>query len=192
VETLDDAALIRNVARRRDRDSFSLLYDRHAPMVFALARRMLPQKEDAEEILADVFLNAWNKAAAFDPARGPVGAWLLVMARSRCLDRLRRRSLRQDREVTIYTEEAEGVLPISEPGAPVLETLVTDERRAQIAGALRDLPAPQRMALEAAYFDGLTQAEIAEKSGEPLGTVKTRMRLGLQKLAEALAGFKKS
>jgi RNA polymerase sigma-70 factor (ECF subfamily) len=189
----EDIALIRRVARGRDGDAFSRLYDRHAPMVFGLAVRMLGRREEAEDLIQEVFLSVWERAASYDAARAPVGAWILVMARSRCLDRLRRRALRQDKERTIYSggEEGDLMLDLPEPGAPVLDLLEASERRAEVVRALGALPEPQRAALEAAYFGGLTQQQIAEKTGEPLGTVKTRMRLGLLKLAELFAAGEK-
>ncbi len=190
----EDAALVQRMARDRDPEAFSAFYDRHAPRVFGLACRMLGRREEAEDLLQEIFLALWERAAAYDPAKGPVIAWVLVVARSRCLDRLRRRSLREDKERTIFSSEEEGdrLLALPEPGAPLLEVLAKAEGDAAVRRALESLPPPQRAALEAAAFEGLTQREIAEKTGEPLGTVKTRMRLGLMKLAEILSTGKTS
>jgi RNA polymerase sigma-70 factor (ECF subfamily) len=189
----EDIELIQRVARDQDPQAFSRLYDQHAPMVFGLACRMLGHRQEAEDLLQEVFFYLWERAGSYDPARGPVVAWILVIARSRCVDRLRRRSLRQDKERTIFSEEEEGdaLIALPEPGLPVLDALAAEERRALVGRALGSLPPPQRAALEAAYFEGLTQQEIAEKLGEPLGTVKTRMRLGMMKLAELLAASEK-
>ncbi len=189
----DDSDLIQRIARDRDADAYSRLYDRHAPMVFGLARRMLGRQEEAEDLLQEVFLAVWEKAGAHDAARGPVAAWILVMARSRCLDRLRRRSLRQDREQSIYLEDGDndGLLALPEKGTPFLDDLVSNETKFQVDQALKNLPPEQRSVVEAAYFDGLTQQEIADKQSEPLGTVKTRMRLGMMKLAEILSAVDK-
>src|SRR5262245_6291204 len=130
----DDVELIRRVARQRDAGAFARLYDRHAPMVFGLACRMLGRREEAEDLLQEVFLHVWERASSYDPARAPVGAWVLVMARSRCLDRLRRRALRQDKERTIFAPQDDGdaLLSLPEPGAPVLELLEASERRAEV------------------------------------------------------------
>lgn len=188
----EDAALVQRMARDRDPGAFSALYDRHAPRVFGLACRMLGRREEAEDVLQEIFFSLWERAASYDPAKGPVIAWVLIVARSRCLDRLRRRKLREGKEETIFSpgEDGDRLLALAEPGVSVLETLAGAERDAAVRRALESLPPPQRAALEAAAFEGLTQREIAEKTGEPLGTVKTRMRLGLQKLAEMLSSGK--
>lgn len=186
----EDKQLAARMAQRDSR-AFSALYDLHAPRVFGLCCRMLGRREEAEDALQEIFLALWEKASSYDPAKGPVIAWVLVIARSRCLDRLRRRSLRQDKEQTIYSEDGDALLALAEPGAPALENLAALERDQEVRRALDMLPAPQRAALEAAYFDGLTQEEIAKKLNEPLGTVKTRMRLGLMKLAEILPAGEK-
>jgi RNA polymerase sigma-70 factor, ECF subfamily len=186
---LDDAELIRRMARDRDPQAFAALYDRHAPRVFGLACRMLGRGPDAEDALQDAFLSVWKHAAVYDPLKAPVAAWVLLIARSRCIDRLRRRGLRREKEPAVFSSDEDGDLlqSLPEPGAPVLDRLEAQEQRARVTRALKALPPPQRAALEAAYFEGLTQQEIADKLKEPLGTVKTRMRLGLMKLAEALS-----
>ncbi|MBI4396519.1 MAG: sigma-70 family RNA polymerase sigma factor [Elusimicrobia bacterium] len=190
---LEDVELIQRVARNRDPEAFSSLYDRHAPRVFGLACRMLARREEAEDLMQEIFLSLWEKAAAYDPAKGPVVAWILVIARSRCLDRLRRRKLREGKEQTIFSQEEEGdrLIALPEPCLPVLEGLAGAERDAEVRRALESLPLPQRSAVEAAAFEGLTQQEIADKTGDPLGTVKTRMRLGMLKLAELLSAREK-
>jgi RNA polymerase sigma-70 factor (ECF subfamily) len=177
------------VARDRDEKDFSELYDRHAPLVFGLACRILGRNEEAEDLLQEVFMSIWERAASYDSSRGPVVAWISVMARSRCIDRLRRRSLRQGREISIYSPDGEGdaLLALPEPGVSTLDSLGAAEQKAAVSRALDALPPLQRTVLDAAYFEGLTQQEIADKLGEPLGTVKTRMRLGLMKLAELLS-----
>jgi RNA polymerase sigma-70 factor, ECF subfamily len=188
-----DADLIKRVAGRRDEAAFAELYDRHAPLVFGLACRILGQKQEAEDVLQQVFFFLWEKAASYDAARSPVPAWLSVIARSRCLDRLRRRKGREDKEDTLFSgrEDGDVLLPLPEPGLPVLEQMEGEERRAAVARALGSLPPDQKTVLDAAYFEGLTQREISEKLGEPLGTIKTRMRLGLKKLADILSAGKK-
>jgi RNA polymerase sigma-70 factor (ECF subfamily) len=177
------------VARDRDGAAFSRLYDRYAPLVYGTALRLLSNPAEAQDLLQDVFVYAWENASRFDARRGEAPAWLVTIARSRALDRLRRRAVRREADrPAAADDDAEDLLarlPDGEP--PLLELLSDEERRREVLEALAALPAPQREALETAYFGGLTQQEVAEKLGEPLGTVKTRMRLGLMKLFERLA-----
>lgn len=180
--------LIRRVAQDRDETAFSRLYDQFAPRVFGLACRMMNRREEAEEVLQDVFFTLWEKAATYDAKRAPVGLWIMVMARSRCLDRLRKRSLREGKENSLDVDETGRALldTLSDPLPPALEGLASDERRREVQSALAALPEAQRAVLEASFFKGESQQEIADRTGEPLGTVKTRMRLGLAKLSETL------
>lgn len=158
------------------------LYDRHARAVFSLAVRVLGNRADAEEIVQDVFAQVWSQAARFDAARGSVAAWVLMMTRSRAIDRLRARraggaALAPD--------------PLREPVDPIPtqeESVITGEDVDRMRGAMQDLSASQRTAIELAYYEGLSQSEIAERLQEPLGTVKTRIRSGLLKLRAALQG----
>jgi RNA polymerase sigma-70 factor (ECF subfamily) len=181
--------LVQRMARDRDGASFASLYDRLAPAVFGLALRMLGRREEAEDVLQDVFLAMWEKAASYDASRWPAAAWALVMTRSRCLDRLRRRQVRKE-GIPAGEEDADPLAGLPEPGVPMLDGLATEERRAEVCRALGALPPAQRSVLEAAYFEGLTQEQIAGRQGEPLGAVKTRMRLGMRKLAEMLSAGK--
>ena len=178
-----DRALVSKI-ERRDADALAALYDRYAGRVNGLASRILGQTGDAEEIVQEVFLYAWRSAAAFDGSRGSVLAWLLVATRSRAIDRLRsRRSGGRDR--TRPLDEA------PEPAsAEDLESGVEGRRwEAVCRTAVAELPAEQREALELAYFGGLTQQEIAAKTRTPLGTVKTRVRLGLMKLRDRIRPY---
>lgn len=154
-----------------DRAALADLYDQHAPLVNSLCLRILRDRAEAEEVLQEVFLQAWRQAGRYDPARGSVTSWLAVIARSRALDRLRRRAARR--------EAPEAAIPVE------VEVPRTAEAIA-VRDALQALPPSQRRALELAYYEGLTQVEIAERTGEPLGTVKTRMRTALLRLREAL------
>ena len=156
------------------------LYDRHARAVFSLAVRVLGNREDAEEIVQDVFAQVWSQAARFDAARGTFGAWLLMMTRSRAIDRLR---ARRPGAAVIAPE------PLREPPDPIPtqeESVITGEDAERIRVAMQDLNTSQRTAIELAYYEGLSQSEIAERLQEPLGTVKTRIRSGLLKLRAAL------
>src|SRR5688572_22802717 len=158
------------------------LYDRHARAVFSLAVRVLGNRADAEEIVQDVFAQVWSQAARFDAARGSVGAWVLMMTRSRAIDRLRAR--RAGGAALAPDSVREPVDPV----ATQEESVITGEDVDRMRGAMQDLSASQRTAIELAYYEGLSQSEIAERLQEPLGTVKTRIRSGLLKLRAALQG----
>ncbi len=182
----NDRALIARI-ESRDADALALLYDRHSARLFGLAQRILGDTGEAEEVLQEVFLYVWKAAASFDASRGPVLAWLLVATRSRSIDRLRSR--RPGGSVGVRSlEEA--------PEAASREDLEADaagrEWEAQCRAAIAGLPEDQRRALELAYFEGLTHQEIARRTATPLGTVKTRVRLGLMKLRERVASYRKS
>lgn len=173
---------MRRVARR-DQAAFDSLYDRYAGLVYAVALKVLGSRPDAEEVVLDVFAQAWRTADRYDDRRSHVDAWLLMMTRSRSLDRLRQRQ----REVRgDQAAEAQATLAPSATPGPEEDTLVA-ERRQAVAVALGELPESQRLALELAYYKGLSQTEIAASTGQALGTVKTRMRLGMSKLRDALA-----
>jgi RNA polymerase sigma-70 factor (ECF subfamily) len=179
-EPVDDApALLVRIAAG-DRDAFARFYDRFGSLVFTVALRLLRARSEAEDLLQEVFLQAWRQAAAYDPGRGSPEAWLLTITRSRGIDKLR--SIRRREERIRPVEEAEGPRDVGvvESGAAQSEAKVT------VTPALAALPDAQRRVLELAYFEGLTQSEIATRLGEPLGTVKTRMRTGLERLRGAL------
>lgn len=180
-----DLELIRRVAHR-DQAAFDALYDRYAGLVFSLAFRILGSRPDAEEVVLDVFAQAWRLAERYDAGKSRVDSWLLMMTRSRALDRLRQRQ--RDARVDEASESlAAEALNAAVPG-PEDDILVAERRRA-VVEALGELPEAQRRALELAYYKGLSQTEIAEATGEALGTVKTRMRLGLGKLRDSLASW---
>jgi len=183
--TATDASspLLERVARG-DSSSFEDLYDRYSPMLYAVLLRILGKPEDAQEVLQETFVKVWTNATLFDKARGSEAAWLISIARSRGIDRLRSRRVRTDRENEAGREITNNG-PIS-PGPTGLESAVQSETRDAVRSALAELPDAQRIALELAYFEGLSQSEIAARLGEPLGTVKTRMQLGMKKLRERL------
>lgn len=178
-----DRVLVAGV-ERRDAEALSLLYDRYAPRLLGLADRILGETGEAEEVIQEVFLYAWRAAGSFDPSRGSVLAWLLVATRSRAIDRLRVRR-------PTAGPNAGGRDPLEDLPAPgdVEEGSAAREWETRCRGAIRELPAEQRRALELAYFDGLTHQEIAERTATPLGTVKTRIRLGLMKLRELIRPY---
>jgi RNA polymerase sigma-70 factor, ECF subfamily len=180
----EDVARV-NGAARGDGAALAALYDRHARGVYALALRVVANEADAEEVVQEVFNQAWRQAARYDPARGTVAAWLLTMARTRAIDRLRARQARPDR-AGLESERTLDVLPAASPDPA--DALDSERDVARVRQALQRLPLLQRAAIELAYFEGLTQSQIAERLEQPLGTVKTRIRAGLLKLRDALAG----
>jgi RNA polymerase sigma-70 factor, ECF subfamily len=185
-QTLDDSALV-DAMRMGDSAAMSPLYDRYAAGLLGLALRITRERADAEEVVVDAFAQAWRDAASFQPDRGSVAAWLATITRSRALDLMRSKARRGRLGDAVASEaEVEPAGMGSHTASPVADVLA-DERSRYVQKALGSLPEAQRSALELAYFQGLSQAEIAERLQEPLGTVKTRMRLGLRKLRELLA-----
>jgi RNA polymerase sigma-70 factor, ECF subfamily len=176
------SALIAAIAAG-DRDAFGRFYDLTAPMAFGLIRRVLRDPEAAAEVLQEVFWQVWQDAPRYDPARGTPEAWLVMRAKTRAIDRLR--SIRR-RDRTFVAPVDESVARRREDPAP--NPAVVAEDRGLIQTALAQLPEPQRRVIELAFFEGLTHSEIATRLGEPLGTVKTRARLGLDRLRGVLGG----
>ena len=174
VPATEAAELVAQVARG-DREAFGRFYDGYASLVFAMALRLLRVRSEAEDLLQEVFLQAWRRAATYDPDRGSPEAWLLTMTRTRGIDKLRSTRRRDER-----IRPVEDSSP-ADQGA-VASGAAQSEAKLTVMGALAGLPDLQRRVLELAYFDGLTQSEIATRLGEPLGTVKTRMRTGLDRL----------
>lgn len=181
-----DSALVARAAGGDER-ALGALYDRLGGMAFSLASAVVGDAADAEEVVADAFAQVWRSAAGFDPSRGSVTAWLSTIVRTRALDlvRARKRRARVLEEAAVVTDEGETLviapsLEAADRGAELNET------RALVQRSLAELPAPQRRVIELAYFGGLSQSEIAEKLSEPLGTVKTRMRAGMEKLRQTL------
>ena len=168
-----------------DEAALGALYDRSHDLLYSLILRVVGDAEDAEEVLEETFWQAWRQAARYEEGRGSVGGWLATIARSRALDRLRaRRRVREERWEELPEPDADaGAADVSDP----LENAEAAETRTIVRAALLKLPAEQREALELAYFGGLSQSEISERTGQPLGTVKTRMRLAMQKLKEGLS-----
>lgn len=179
-------ALIARIATG-DRDAFSRFYDLAAPLAFGLIRRVLRDPEAAAEVLQEVFWQVWKEAPQYDPKRGSPEAWLVMRAKTRAIDRLR--SMRR-RDRTFVASVDEAVTRAED--APGENPAARAEDRGLVQTALAQLPEPQRRVIEMAFFDGLTQSEIATKLGEPLGTVKTRARLGLERLRGALGGGRMS
>lgn len=183
----DDRALLARIAAR-DEASLGALYERYSGLTFSLLLRIVRDREVAEELLQETFYHVWRGAATFDAARGPVSSWLVTIARNRGIDELRRR--RREPLWAPRSEQTQRELLLqSDPQADVAVLGASTTRRAELARVLEHLPEAQRKALELVYFEGLSHAEIAARVGEPLGTVKTRIRLGLRKLRELMNGM---
>ncbi|MEW6682981.1 MAG: sigma-70 family RNA polymerase sigma factor [Nitrospirota bacterium] len=167
---------------KRDAQAFATFYDRHASTVLGFLCRLLGDRSEAEEALQDAFWQVWRQAGSYDPTRGRPVAWLVQIARSRGLDRLRRVKLRTARTADLPDEDRERI-----PGAETADQQAIDgETQERVHTALATLPAEQRQAVTLAFFNGLTHPEIALRVNAPLGTVKTRIRLGMQKLEAVL------
>lgn len=177
----EDAALLAAIAQR-DADALADLHDRHAPLLLALVRRVLGSDDDAEEIVQETFLQVWRQAPRYDPERASVSTWLVLIARSRAIDRARSRGVRARAEEQVALEPT----PDPQESNGQVGAVLDHERRLRVRRALGGLPVEQRAVLEMAYFDGLTQREIAEHTGTPLGTVKTRTLLAMKKLRDEL------
>ena len=175
---MSDQALLERIAGR-DAHALADLYDRFAPVALALAGRILGDRSEAEDVLQIVFTRVWQEAGRYDPSKGSVASWLLSWVRNGAIDRLRRREAL--RRAALHAVDA---APSGHGhDAPAIDS---SEEKEKLTRAVADLPADQRQVIELAYFEGLSQTQIAQKLGEPLGTVKTRMRLGMNKLRQAL------
>ncbi len=179
----EDERLVTRVAAG-DRRAFEALYDRYAATVFGLALKMLGDREVAEDAVQEIFWRVWRRLGSFDRSRA-FAPWLFGIAHNYCIDELRRRKVRPQQ---VYEDDDHPILSGIPDDTDIGETAILTEQRQVVRSALEQLPEEQRQALLLAYFGGLTQQEIAAQLGNPLGTVKTRMRLGLQKLRALLQG----
>jgi len=179
MQHVPDSALVERIMAA-DEGALEALYDRYAGMLYAMLLRILRDTGAAEEVLQDLFLQLWRGAARFDASRGSLAAWLLVIGRNRALSRLRGKGRRE-----FVTDDAEGFSIEAVPSPGNLEDAAA---RAQLmerlCGAMAALPPEQREAVELAYFEGMTQTEIAVRTGSPLGTVKSRVRAAMQTLKQ--------
>jgi len=183
VQDQEWAQLIAQTAQG-DQAALAMFYDRTSPQVFGFICRILNNREAAEEVTLDVYTQVWRQAHTYDAARGRPGAWLMTMARTRAIDRFRAGAAEQGRIESLDAAE----LFVSTGDTPE-QDVEGQERRQYVQRALALLNTEQRQAIALAYFYGLSQSEIADKLKLPLGTVKTRMRLGMIKLREALAPY---
>lgn len=174
-----DTDLLSAIARA-DESALGVLYDRYHRILFGLILRILNNRAEAEDVLQEVFLQVWQKAADFDEARGRPFTWLVTLARSRAIDRLRSLGSRH----RLATEVA---LEAPDEMADAVDDAIASEQGELVRSALAELPEEQQNVLSLAYFEGFTQSEIAKRLDAPLGTVKTRMRSGMMKMRESLS-----
>jgi RNA polymerase sigma-70 factor, ECF subfamily len=167
---LPDTSLV-SAIRSGDEQAMGQLYARYSSIVYSVALRVLGDSGNAEDILQDVFMRLWRNPDVFDASRGSLGAWLAVITRNRAIDVLRKRRPEDDISDVVVGYEPS-----------IFQSAEKSQAMEKIRGVLSAMPTPQRSVLEMAYFEGLTHTEIAEKTGEPLGTIKTRIRGGLQAL----------
>ena len=180
-----DAALIAALAGGDERAAAEL-FDRFAPMLMAVAFRVTRSRTDAEEVVLETLEQAWRQAQRYERSRGSLEAWLAVIARSRAFDRMRMDQRRARRIVPIEDQPGGALLEAPDEGDSPTDAAEAADARRLVAKALAALPAAQREAVELAFYDGLSHSEVAEKLGEPLGTVKTRIRMGMLKLRDML------
>ena len=184
-EWADDVRVDQETVRRmvrHDPDALAELYDRHSRAIYSLALHIVGEQAEAEDVVQEVFSQAWAQAPRYEAKRGAVAAWLLTMTRSRAIDRVRARRARPDAEGADDSQ----LRNLVDPAPPHDLGLLTRDQVSRLRAAMARLPVMQRVVIEMAYFEGLTQSAIAERLDEPLGTIKTRVRLGLLKLREAL------
>lgn len=170
-----DVALVTGI-RAGDQNAMAQLYDRYSGVVYSVALRVLTDTGAAEDVLQDVFMQLWRNPGAFDSSRGSLGAWLAVIARHRAIDQLRKR--RPETDIADVVISCDQNLESSTDRSRIVE---------KVRSILGAMPAQQRTVLEMAYFQGLSHSEISAKMGEPLGTIKTRIRTALMSLRKAFA-----
>lgn len=181
-----DPALLASVAKG-DQQAFSQLYDHSSTLLYTLAFRILGNREEAADLLQDVYLEVWRKVVRYDVGRGTPIAWLITLTRSRAIDRLRSRSTRAHH--TTVGMDTTVSSRVADQGPSPFETQADQELRMAVGNAMTILPPAQQQALELAYYEGLSHAEIAARLNQPLGTVKTRIKLGMSKLRDSLRHF---
>lgn len=183
-----DLSLVQRIAAGDER-AVAELYDRYGSVLYAVAYRILGERADAEEAVMETFAQVWREAARFETERGSVPAWLTMMVRSRALDQVRSRE-RRDRLASNAARDDDARSPaMGTYGTDPTREAVQSERRRRVMDAMASLSPVQREAIELAYYEGLSQSEIAERLNEPLGTIKTRVRLGMMKLRDALRPY---
>ena len=179
---LTDLELLEHISNQ-DRDALATLYERFGRRVFSLAVRILSDSVSAEEVTQDVFMSVWRRGATYVSKKGKFTTWLFSIAHNRTIDELRKRR----RDLSRTNDDIDDHLNLESGDVSPPDATVAQSEYAKIRAAMEDLPEEQKNVVELSYFKGLTQTEIAEKTGQPLGTVKTRMRLALKKLRKALS-----
>lgn len=178
----EDETLVAEVARAQT-EALSALYDRYSRLVYSLALHIVSDPQAAEEITQDVFVQLWNRASTYDPSQGKLISWLARMARNRSIDELRRRSVRPEGHSASWADDE---IPDSQDDEQIEQTVAWSQEKHAIQRAIAQLPQEQQQVLALAYFEEYSHQQIADQLGEPLGTVKTRLRLAIQKLRHAL------
>lgn len=178
-----DPTLLTSIVKG-DQQAFSQLYDHSSTLLYTLAIRILGNQEDADELLQDVYLEIWRNVVRYDVGRGTPIAWLITLTRSRAIDRLRSRNARGSK--TTSPLDATASSKVADLGPSPFETQADQELRSAVGTAITGLPPAQQQAIELAYYEGLSHSEIAARLNQPLGTVKTRIKLGMSKLRETL------
>jgi len=167
-----------------DQQAFSQLYDYSSTLLFTLAVRIIGNREESAELLQEVYLEVWRKVSRYDVGRGTPIAWLVTLTKSRAIDRLRAKASQGYRATNPL--EAGTAAQVADPGPNPLETQADQELRMAVGTAVAGLPQAQQQAIELAYYEGLSHTEIAARLNQPLGTVKTRIKLGMSRLRESL------
>jgi RNA polymerase sigma-70 factor (ECF subfamily) len=178
-----DLELVERI-RQGDQAALDLLYGRYSSPVYSLVWKILQNAEESEDVALDVFWQIWRQADRYDPSRGAPPAWIFTLARSRAIDRLRARNRREDRNVSI-DDPGVHIDPMDETATPD-QVVSFRQTRDAVREAMKKLSTVQREAVELAFLKGMTHVEIAEQLGQPLGTVKTRIRQGLIRLRRHL------
>ncbi|MBD2214834.1 sigma-70 family RNA polymerase sigma factor [Nostoc linckia FACHB-104] len=179
----DESGLLAKIAQQ-DQTAMAQLYDRYAGVLYGVAFKILGTVEEAEEAVLDVFQQVWRTAGRYDASKSRVDTWLFMQIRSRALDKLRaKQRIARTASISLDAVDLDTPSLITNP----TEDVVILERRTQVIAAIKQLPLEQRQVVELAYFQGLTHAEIANQTGVALGTIKTRIRLALNKLRSSLA-----
>jgi RNA polymerase sigma-70 factor (ECF subfamily) len=184
-----DPTLLARVAKG-DHQAFSQLYDHSSTLLFTLAVRILGNHEEAAELLQDVYLEVWRKVSRYDVGRGTPIAWLITLTKSRAIDRLRARTARGHQATGSL--EAGAATQLTDEGPSPFQTKADQDLRTAVVTAVSGLPQAQQQAIELAYYEGLSHTEIASRLNQPLGTVKTRIKLGMSKLREGLQQWRNS
>ncbi|MEP7364348.1 MAG: sigma-70 family RNA polymerase sigma factor [Acidobacteriota bacterium] len=172
-------------AARGEQSALAALYDESSSLVFGVVQRILMNQADSEEVTLDVYTQIWRSAGDFTSQRGAAAGWILMLARSRALDRFRSRQRRAGQETVL-----DDLAPLRSTGHQPDDIAVMGQQRKMVRTALDTLVPEQRQAIELSFFSGLSHTELAEKLGQPLGTVKTRIRLGMTKLRQLLSAGK--